>query len=94
MDANQGKRLVLGDNVVIKFNRYITPGFMLLMPDGNTQLQNYNGSGVAFTVYTDDSLKGDTNGDGPSIGTSGYWEGLCTTGITWFNWTNIHFAAH
>ena len=52
-----GKKLVLGDNVVIKFARYTTPGFSLLMPDGAIQLQNYNGPGVAFTAYTDDSLK-------------------------------------
>lgn len=89
-----GKKLVLGDNVVIKFARYTTPGFSLLMPDGAGQLQNYNGPGVAFTAYSDDSLKGDTNGDGPSAGTSGYWEGIYTSGPTWFTWTNIRFAVH
>ncbi|MEP7163861.1 MAG: hypothetical protein ABI741_04155 [Ferruginibacter sp.] len=94
MDANQGKILVLGNDVVLKFARYTNPGFLLLIPDGTIQLQNYNGSGVAFTAYTDDSLKGDTNGDGISTGTPGYWEGLGTTGITWYNWGNIHFAAH
>jgi hypothetical protein len=26
------------------------------------QLQNFDGPGMAFTAYTDDSLKGDTNG--------------------------------
>ncbi len=91
MDA--GKVLVLGDNVVIKFARYTTPGFSLLMPDGETQLQNFNGTGVAFTAYNDDSLKGDTNGDGASVGTAGYWEGIFTSGPVWFSWANIHFAA-
>ena len=94
MDGGQGKRLVLGDDVVIKFARYTTPGFSLLMPDGSTQLQNYNGPGVAFTSYTDDSLKGDTNGDGASSGTGSYWEGIFTAGPIWFNWSNIHFASH
>jgi hypothetical protein len=64
------------------------------MPDGDFQLQNHDGTGVAFTSYDDDSKKGDTNGDGPSVGTSGYWDGICTTGISWFNWGNIYFAAH
>lgn len=94
MDSNQGKTLVLGDNVVLKFARYTTPGFLLLIPDGTIQLQNYDGTGVAFTAYNDDSLKGDTNGDGLSSGTPGYWEGLGTTGIIWYGWSNIHFAAH
>jgi hypothetical protein len=90
-----GKILVLGNNVVIKFGTHIpTPGFSLLIPDGDTQLQNHDGTGVAFTAYTDDSLKGDTNGDGPSIGTPGYWEGIYTSGPTWFTWTNIHYSAH
>ena len=92
MDGGQGKILVLGDNVVIKFARYTTPGFSLLMPDGDIQLQNHDGTGVAFTAYTDDSLKGDTNGDGASVGTAGYWEGIYTAGPIWFSWTNIHFA--
>lgn len=93
MDGGLGKKLVLGDNVVIKFARYTEPGFSLLMPDGETQLQNFNGNGVAFTAYTDDSLKGDTNGDGPSTGSNGFWEGIFTSGPVWYSWANIHFAA-
>jgi len=94
MDGGKGKKLVLGDSVVIKFAKYTTPGFSLLMPDGLGQLQNYNGAGVAFTAYTDDSLKGDTNGDGSSAGTAAYWEGIYTAGPKWFTWPNMHFAAH
>lgn len=89
------KILALGDDVVIKFARYTTPGFSILMPNGDSQLQNYDGTGVAFTAYTDDSRKGDTNGDGAvTVGTAGYWEGIATTGITWYSWPNIYFAAH
>jgi len=94
MDGAQGKKLVLGNDVVLKFARYTTPGFSILMPDGPGQLENYNGPGVAFTAYSDDSLKGDTNGDGPSTGFGGYWEGIFTNGPTWFSWGNMHFAAH
>jgi hypothetical protein len=93
MDGGLGKKLVLGDSVVIKFAKYTTPGFSLLIPDGAGQLQNYNGPGVAFTAYTDDSLKGDTNGDGASAGTAGYWEGI-HTGSNWLTWTNMHFSTH
>jgi PKD repeat protein len=90
-----GKVLVLGDNVVLKFATHIpTPGFSLLLPDGEIQLQNHGGPGVVFTSYNDDSEKGDTNGDGPSTGSAGYWEGIFTAGPTWFDWGNIHYAAH
>ncbi|MCW3127168.1 MAG: hypothetical protein JWO03_2826 [Bacteroidetes bacterium] len=90
-----GKVLTLGNNVVVKFNTHTpTPGFSLLMPDGSVQLQNYNGTGVAFTAFSDDSRKGDTNGDGLSAGSAGYWEGIFTNGPTWYSWSNIYFAAH
>jgi hypothetical protein len=94
MDSGLGKKLVLGDNVVIKFAAYTTPGFALYLPDGDMQLQNFDGPGVVFTSYTDDDYKGDTNGDGPSSGTPGYWDGIETTGPIWFGWPNILYAAH
>lgn len=93
MDAQ--KILVLGDNVVLKFATHTpTPGFSILLPSGDFQLQNHSGPGVAFTSYNDDSRKGDTNGDGASVGTDGYWEGISTIGITWYSWANIFYAAH
>jgi PKD repeat protein len=92
MDA--GKILILGDSVVIKFARYTTPGFSLLIPDGNAQIQNFDGPGVVFTSYNDDSHGGDTNGDGASTGTVNYWEGIYMAGPLWFTWPNILFAAH
>ena len=58
------KILILGDSVVIKFARYTTPGFSIFIPNGTSQIQNYNGLGVVFTTYTDDSYLGDSNGDG------------------------------
>jgi PKD repeat protein len=85
----------LGDNVVLKFHRGpSTTGFSFYIPVGISQLVNYNGPGVEFTAYEDDSRKGDTNGDGPSTGTSGSWEGIETAGPNWYGWSNIHFAAH
>jgi len=91
MDA--GKILILGDNVVLKFATHTpVPGFSLLIPTGDFQIQNHSGPGVVFTSYNDDSEKGDTNGDGPSTGTPGYWDGIFTTGPIWFTWGNIHFA--
>jgi len=91
MDA--GKVLVLGNNVVLKFATHTpTPGFSILIPDGDLQIQNHTGPGVVFTAYNDDSEKGDTNGDGPSSGTAGYWDGI-HSGSVWFTWGNIHFAS-
>jgi PKD repeat protein len=85
---------ILGDNVVLKFHAGASTGFSFYIPAGLIQLQNYNGPGVEFTSYEDDSRKGDTNGDGPSTGTSGSWEGIETSGPSWYTWPNIHFAAH
>lgn len=91
-DSN--KTLALGFNVVIKFVTHSPlPGFSVLVPDGEQQLVNRAGPGVAFTAYDDDMLKGDTNGDGLSLGTPGSWNGIYTAGPSWFNWGNIYFAA-
>ncbi|HEV8083170.1 MAG TPA: hypothetical protein VGP55_08225 [Chitinophagaceae bacterium] len=88
------KILTLGDSVVLKFARYTTPGFSILIPSGSIQIQNYNGPGVVFTSYNDDSHLGDSNGDGPSTGTAAYWEGIYTAGPFWYHWPSIYFAAH
>lgn len=85
-------KLTLGDNVVVKFNTNISGhGFSLYIPVGTSQLVNYDGPGVAFTSYDDDDFKGDTNGDGFSVGTPGYWSGIETTGPVWQHWANIYY---
>jgi hypothetical protein len=91
---DNNKTLTLAPFVVIKFNTHNPlPGFSLLIPDGEIQLVNRALPGVAFTSYDDDSLKGDTNGDGLSVGTPGSWDGIYMAGPSWFNWGNIYFAA-
>ncbi len=89
-DISPDKVLVLGDSVVLKFATHNpTPGFSILIPSGDIQIQNHDGPGVFFTAYNDDSLKGDTNGDGPSTSHDGYWAGIYMAGPNWFAWPNI-----
>src|SRR3990167_7369885 len=51
---------------------------------------------IYFTSISDDSVGGDTNGDGPSVGVSGGWQGLFfkqgSTGI--FDYANISYAGY
>ncbi|MCX6198475.1 MAG: hypothetical protein NTY88_04520 [Bacteroidetes bacterium] len=87
------KILTLGDNVVVKFARYTNPGFSILFPDGGLgQIANYDGPGVEFTSYGDDTYKGDTNGDGFS--SPDLWSGISYPGINWYQWSNIHYQEH
>ncbi len=55
-----GASLTLGDNVVLKFK----PDSKMVLTDGISSLKNYDGPGVYFTSYKDDTKKGDTNADG------------------------------
>ena len=93
MQIASGKTLTLGDNVVIKFIENRT----LEIVDNEAALINYNGSGVYFTSYKDDSLKGDSNGDNETtlpapadwVGIYIYGMGIKTQGYA--NWENIKY---
>ena len=88
---NSGYKLTLGNNVVLKF---IDDSYLLL-DSGASALVNYNGSGVYFTSYKDDSKKGDTNGDGTATSpTVGDWGGIYDNSMSipspyFFTWSNI-----
>jgi hypothetical protein len=84
--------LTLGNNVVMKF----MPSDSRIVIDSTGTISNYNGTGVAFTSYKDDTRKGDTNGDG-SITTpsAGDWEGIYDNGTSlYMTWTNIYYDNH
>lgn len=83
--------LTLADNVVIKMGNSFT-----LVLYNESQLINHAGSGVVFTSYKDDSVLGDTNGDGntssPAVGD---WKGIwdAPNGV-YFKWGNIFYASN
>ena len=88
-----GFHLTLGNNVVLKFltNSAIT------LQTRTAELINYNGSGVYFTSFKDDSKKGDTNGDGnasnpPAVNE---WHGIYNSHtMSYYTWANILFSSN
>ena len=75
----------MGDDVILKF----CSGRGIYYQGDN--LINYNGEGVWFTSYRDDTLGGDTNGDGAITSPAdGDWEGIYN-GIAraYEAWSNI-----
>jgi hypothetical protein len=85
-----GITLSLADNVVLKF----TNGSRLMIEDGDRGLINHDGGGVHFTSFRDDSLKGDSNGDGDVTSPAeGDWQGVYYSG-DYYSWPNIHFDSH
>jgi hypothetical protein len=96
--VRSGATLTLADDVVLKF----TNDSQLRLDEGPTSLPNYNGTGVAFTSYKDDSRKGDTNGDG-SATTPGAndWLGVYDNRSSgsipspyYFGWANIYYDSY
>ncbi|MCP3866752.1 MAG: hypothetical protein GY703_01370, partial [Gammaproteobacteria bacterium] len=66
-----GVTLTLGPGAVLKFayQKY-------LFVNGTLRAVGTDSNPVVFTALTDDSYGGDTNDDGPSSGTPGYWYGI------------------
>ncbi len=87
LDIPAGTSLTLGDGVVLKFcsNRGIRF-------QGNN-ISNFDGTGVWYTSYKNDSRLGDTNGDGsitsPAVGD---WDGIYDdVGGTYVAWPNMEY---
>ena len=88
--SGAGVALTLGNNVVLKF----TNGSNLTLWNGTSNLSNYDGTGVFFTSFRDDSRKGDTNADGSATSPSpNDWLGIYNDPASaWMLWPNILYS--
>ncbi len=73
--VNSGVTLSIMPGTIIKF----APGAQLIS-NGVVLAEGTVGNPIVFTAFTDDSVGGDTNNDGASTGTAGYWQNLYFNG--------------
>ena len=81
--------LTFAPGSVIKFNS----GRYLQVSDGALYAVGTLSDPIVFTALTDDDYGGDTNGDGPSSGTRGYWNYLLFEDATHDATTRLEHAA-
>ncbi|WP_317897179.1 hypothetical protein [Aurantibacillus circumpalustris] len=97
-----GLKLKLAENVIIKMADLPAPGFnKISIREGSSSIEGYSLPGVYFTSYYDDSLGGDTNGDGGlTNASSGDWYGIqdisasIGTNNFCYSWSNILFRKY
>jgi hypothetical protein len=84
--------LTLGDNVVLKFK----PSSEIVLNNGANPIVNYNGTGVYFTSYKDDTYKGDTNADANATAPAASdWGGIYNNvSMAYETWANILYDSH
>jgi hypothetical protein len=91
---NSGASLTLANNVVLKF----TPNSILSLQNGASALVNHGGTDVYFSSFKDDAHKGDTNGDGYSVGAPSDWGGIYDDTALgpnyYFTWSNILYDSY
>jgi RHS repeat-associated protein len=88
--VNSGATLTIQPGVVVKLNGQSRQ----ISVTGAISAQGTAAAPIVFTSYKDDSVGGDSNGDGPSQGTPGDWSQIRVTGTGSFDYAELRYGGY
>jgi hypothetical protein len=87
-----GATLTIEPGVVVKVNPQPNNPLQGLRIQGTLRAQGTQDSPIVFTSIKDDSIGGDSGGDGQTQGAAGQWGSINITGSATFDWATVRYG--
>jgi hypothetical protein len=88
--VQSGATLTIEPGVVVKFNG--SARTLSILSGGSLQASGTTSARVTFTSLQDDSIGGDSGGDGPTTGSPGQWSAIFISGTATLDYADVRYG--